>query len=235
MDICHGLLLPKKQSGIVDPYWDNVVLFLKGNGTNNSTNIIDDSPSPKTVTVNGNTKISTAQSKYGGSSILFDGTGDFLSLPATGDMHFTTEPFTWEGWFRFSSLSSTSMALISTARANAGGNFGHFFSATSGEARLRDWVSFNGAGKVGTVINTWQHIACTKSSTTANVWINGVKGSAGTFTATNTPHTDFLIGRVFNNGGFAIDFNGYMNFIRITKGVIRYTTDFNPETDTYMN
>jgi hypothetical protein len=63
-----------------DPYYGNVSLLLRGNGTNGSTTIIDSSPSPKTVTAFGNAQISTAQSKFGGSSIAFDGTGDYLDV-----------------------------------------------------------------------------------------------------------------------------------------------------------
>jgi hypothetical protein len=57
----------------VDLNRSNVSLLLHGNGTNGSTTITDNSPSPKTVTAVGNAQISTAQSKYGGGSIAFDG------------------------------------------------------------------------------------------------------------------------------------------------------------------
>jgi hypothetical protein len=63
----------------VDPVFNNVSLLLHGNGTNGSTTITDNSPTPKTVTAVGNAQISTAQSKFGGASIAFDGTGDYLT------------------------------------------------------------------------------------------------------------------------------------------------------------
>ena len=63
-----------------DPYFNNVSLLLRGNGINGSTTIIDESATPKTVTVYGNAQISTAQSKFGGASIYLDGTGDYLGL-----------------------------------------------------------------------------------------------------------------------------------------------------------
>jgi hypothetical protein len=47
----------------------SVSLLLHGNGTNGSTTITDNSPSPKTVTAVGNAQISTAQSKFGGASM----------------------------------------------------------------------------------------------------------------------------------------------------------------------
>jgi len=48
-------------------------LLLHGDGVNNSTTIIDSSSVPKTVTALGDARISTAQSKFGVSSIFFDG------------------------------------------------------------------------------------------------------------------------------------------------------------------
>lgn len=61
--------------------------MIRGNGENNSQDIRDDWS--KLITVDGNAKISTAQSKFNGSSIYFDGNGDRLSFslqsaPGTG-------------------------------------------------------------------------------------------------------------------------------------------------------
>jgi hypothetical protein len=64
----------------VDEEFGNVSLLLHGDGTNGSTTIVDSSSSPKAVTAVGDAQISTAQSKFGGSSIAFDGTGDYLSI-----------------------------------------------------------------------------------------------------------------------------------------------------------
>ena len=63
-------------AGPPDPDFANVSLLLHGDGTNGSTTIVDSSSSSKTVTAVGDAQISTAQSKFGGSSIYFDGTGD---------------------------------------------------------------------------------------------------------------------------------------------------------------
>ena len=80
-----------------DPFFANVSLLLHGDGTNGSTTIVDSSPSPKTVTAVGDAKISTAQSKFGGASIGFDGSGDSLAAPASIS-HFGTGDFTIELW-----------------------------------------------------------------------------------------------------------------------------------------
>ena len=94
--------------GATDPYFSNVSLLLHGDGTNGSTTIIDSSPLPKTVTAFGNAQISTAQSKFGGSSIAFDGTGDSLTIPAitfAGD-------FTLEAWLYKTARSASGYSVL---------------------------------------------------------------------------------------------------------------------------
>ena len=92
----------------VDEYYASVSLLLYGNGTNGSTTITDNSPSPKTVTAVGNAQISTAQSKFGGASIAFDGTGDFITVPDSSAfvLGLSNEPYTVEFWFFRNQTSS---------------------------------------------------------------------------------------------------------------------------------
>jgi hypothetical protein len=84
-----------------DPYRSQVSLLLHGDGTNGSTTIVDSSPSPKTVTAVGDAQISTAQSKFGGASIAFDGNGDYLDASSSNQYAIGTEDFTVEGWVYF--------------------------------------------------------------------------------------------------------------------------------------
>ena len=62
---------------MADANYENVVLLLHANGVNGSTQIRDERG--HAVTCNGNAAISTTQSKFGGSSLGFDGTGDFTA------------------------------------------------------------------------------------------------------------------------------------------------------------
>ena len=62
---------------------DDLYLLLHGNGTDASTDIIDSSTYANIVTIFDNIQIDTAQSVFGGSSLLFDGTGYYLTIPNT--------------------------------------------------------------------------------------------------------------------------------------------------------
>ena len=66
-----------------DPYYSAVSLLLPMDGTNGSTTFTDSSLNGLTVTAVGNAQISTTQSKYGGASGYFDGTGDYCQFPQT--------------------------------------------------------------------------------------------------------------------------------------------------------
>ena len=82
-----------------------IVLAIPMDGANNDTTFTDKSAtikgsgSAKTITRYGDTKTSTAQSKYYGSSGYFDGTGDYLQVANNVDLQFGTGDFTIEGWF----------------------------------------------------------------------------------------------------------------------------------------
>ncbi|MEJ0012775.1 MAG: hypothetical protein WDM94_09155 [Bauldia sp.] len=60
------------------------------------TTFVDSSASGRTITANGNAQVDTAQAKFGGASALFDGAGDYLTVPASADFNFGTGDFTVE-------------------------------------------------------------------------------------------------------------------------------------------
>src|SRR5690554_1699309 len=97
-----GLLVPVTgwNPKEVDPYFASVVLLLHGDGTDGSTTITDNSGSAHSPTVNGNSQIDTAESQFGGASVLFDGSGDYLEYADSADWDFGTGDFTVEFWMR---------------------------------------------------------------------------------------------------------------------------------------
>jgi len=101
--IGRGFGVEKTLIGVGDIYGDNVGLLLHFTGADNSTSITDSSKTPKSVAVVGGAKISTARSKWGGSSLLVDGNGDAASVSGlvigSGD-------FTIEGWIYVESPAS---------------------------------------------------------------------------------------------------------------------------------
>jgi hypothetical protein len=213
-------------AGPTDPNFANVSLLLHGDGTNGSTTIIDNSPSPKTVTAVGNAQISTAQSKFGGASMYFDGNGDSLSLPLDNSLAFGSGEFTFEFWlFR----NASSLFIILDTRSIGGSPSSQIivFINSNGEIQVGE-SAVNRLSGGSTTINSWNHYALVRdSSNVVTGYINGV--SVGTwstslnFTLGSAPR----IGSTVNNT-FYLD--GYIDDLRITKGVARYTSNFTPPT-----
>lgn len=220
-----------------DPYGDNVVLYLKGNGDNNSTNIVDSSPNPKTITRFGDTKISTAQSKYGGSSIFFNGNTDFLTSPANSIWHIHNTLCTIEGFVYLSAFPDDTafkgyFFIVGTQDPSVHNGWG--ISVDKSGKLL--W-SNNGVSTSPTIssipLNKWTHFAFVNLGATGQFYIDGIQQPI-----VNTAHTNNLnilkIGALNNTSGYLYRLNGYLDSLRITGGISRYTANFNPETDTYL-
>jgi hypothetical protein len=169
-------------------------------------------------------KISTTQSKYGGTSMFFDGTGDYLSIPSNPILNFGTGDFTLEAWVNPASLAGDWFIISSTG---AGGLFFGYrqSSAPQGFGWGQTGVAWDYVVASGTV-NTWQHVAVTRSGTSMRLFVNGIQqGSTQTIsTSYNLSTTSTTVG----SQGSSYLLNGYIDDLRVTKGYARYTGNFTP-------
>lgn len=220
-----------------DSYWNEVVLALHMDGTNGSTTFTDTSTSTKTVTAAGNAQISTAQSKFGGASGLFDGTGDYLSIPTSADFAFGSGAFTIEGYFYFSSVAGEK-GLISSFTANEGWNIR--YSASNGGIRSVFVVSagvFDATNIAWVpVVNTWYHLAFVRQGNSYYVFVNGTQiGTTFTFVnAITIPNSNVACTVGTSQTVPSSDFNGHIDDLRITKAA-RYVANFTPPAATFSD
>ena len=227
-------IITGREAGPADPYIGNVSLLLHGDGDNGSTTIVDSSPSPKTVTAVGNAQISTAQSKFGGASIAFDGNSDYFSVPSSVDFEFGSGDFTIE-FFAYINSYATIAAFISRSMWN-GGNGGTPWIVVALNGKINFFATDNStgtwgvdrAGNVSAPAGQWNHIAVVRNGSSFNVYVNGVAGTAKTFAGVIQSSTSSLISGVYNNTLGSV--NGYIDDLRITKGIARYTANFTPPT-----
>jgi hypothetical protein len=229
-----GFLGSVNSGFVFDPNFANVSLLLHGDGTNGSTTITDNSPSPKTMTAVGNAQISTAQSKFGGAGILFDGSGDRITTPSNSDFAFGTGDFTVEAWVRevarvqYAALIeigdhlTSGIIFLTNGGTSANGRIGIY----CGNAGGNGFFGFQIAGS----LNNWNHIAYIRSSGQLTCYVNGIGGSSVSFTFNHTSTSTVTIGSRAGGTGGNYDFNGYIDDLRITKGVARYTANFTPPT-----
>jgi len=218
-----------------DPDFANVSLLLHGDGTNGSTTIIDSSPTPKTVTAVGNAQISTTQSKFGGASMYLDGSGDYLSIPDDTSLHLGSDNFTFEFW---TYLNSTTAPFINKQVPGQTGPRYFYFYLSGGSLSL--WATSNGStwdvsenfafGNTALSTGQWYHIALVRNGTEIAAYVNGIKSpnTITTSAAINDGNTGpLIIGADILFGAYQ---NAYIDDLRITKGVARYTSNFTPPT-----
>ena len=69
-------------------------LMIHSNTFNGDTIFTDSSSYPHTITAHGDVHHSSSQAKFGGTSIHFDGSGDYLGVPDHPNWNFGTQDFT---------------------------------------------------------------------------------------------------------------------------------------------
>jgi len=220
---------------------DNTLLLLHMNGTDGSTYFEDDNGVGRSavgVSALGNAQVDTAQSKFGGASATFDGTGDYLQVPYSSDFHWNSGDFTIEFWIRTNSThSSTVPPTIGMMNPTTGLNYWSFGVDNN---NLLEFYYFNGStvSVVGsTTISTavWHHVAMTyrSSNNTIKLWLNGTNEVSATVSGTPQFTTygaiPVTIGQ-YNNVGF----NGHLDEIRISN-TRRYTSNFTTASVPHVN
>ena len=160
-------------------------------------------------------------------SVEFDGSGDYLQTPDSEIFSMGTNDYTIEGWFYFTTLSSTQRLFGQRAsdaselqmllETNSSGELTYYFSISS---------SKNVGGVVATKVNTWHHIAVVRKDLVHTLYVDGVS------VATNSTDTGSLDNRaqpfsIGRQGNYTSDaFNGHISNFRICKGTAVYTSDF---------
>ena len=177
----------------------------------------------------GDAKLSHAVSKFGGTSMYFDGTGDCLLAPSSPNFDFGTGDFTIEMWINFTNVTSTWQAIIGRAYTLTGGWRLYKNDANN---QLR-WYN-SGTPLISTTgstlaNNTWGHIAVVRNNGTTTIYIDGVnRGSASDSTNYNPGNYAVEIGKGVVTSEYPV--TGYIDDLRITKGYARYTSNFTAPT-----
>ena len=196
-------------------------------GTN--TGIQDQTGKNDIITV-GSAKTQSNTVKYGTGAMYFDGSTSYAYLPPNNLYSFGSGDFTIEAWVNLGATSSIQPVCQSDI-VGVSTNNKWFFSYTSST------LVFNTHGSGGftnsipwtPTIGTWYHVAVTRASGTMKMFINGV---SGTVTTTGTPSGYSLSQNGISVGGMSTPYylTGYIDDLRITNGVARYTANFTPPT-----
>ena len=220
-----------------DPYWNNVTLLL-----NNTSGVLTDSSqynhNVSNQNLNGSSSVITSTGQLLNPSVTpssyYDG---YSYLQAPYGVGLGSGDYTVEGWFYLTSYTglhvnqslelfmirnSVSTEFFVGYGGDADSNFGKM-NFVVGDTYPTDY------SKQPTLpLNTWTHIAATRTGSLNTLWVNG--SSTLTLNYSGDPNysgAHFCIGyaeyHVYDS-----PFRGYANQIRVTQGVCRYTSTFTP-------
>jgi hypothetical protein len=217
---------------VTDPQFYLTTLLLHGDGTNNQTNhsFIDSSNNAYSLTRGGNATQGTFSpfSPVGWSN-YFDGTGDYLTVPATDQFAFGTGAWTVEFWvypLAYGSsvaggqLFGTVNGASSGYSINLGTSNSTFRIISNATGTWADNLQVSSGG--GPTLNTWSHMAIVRNGANLSIYKDGTR-VANTSSATSWNFTGSIgvIGR-FNDGSITREFNGYLSNLRVVKGSAVY-------------
>jgi hypothetical protein len=223
-----------------DVYFPQTKLLLPFDGANGATTTSDLSDSNISVTFNGNAQLSTAQSKFGGSSLYLDGgTSSGVSIASNSGLSLSGD-FTIEMWIKTSTTSSDSNTrrIFQTGPVGAATDLGLLLGKSS--ANHSGYISvytstWNIDGSIDAADDNWNHVAIIRSGSGVKLFVNGNQSGS-----TWTTSQDFSSG---GSAGIDLGYNssagvgryvGYIDDFRITKGIARYTSSFTPPTTAHL-
>jgi hypothetical protein len=200
--------------------------------------IIDNTAKNVLETV-GNAQISTSVKKFGTGSLAFDGTGDYLTSYSSTNFEVGSGDFTLEAWLYptsyngFFGKNTTADHKYFKVDIQSDGTITFYVTNTGSSWQI------NSSSSAGVwELNTWWHFAIVRSGTSFKVYKNGTQiisatMSGSVYTTTNAP---FILGATALPGFAYIQvYSGYIDDLRITKGVARYTANFTAPTAAFAD
>ena len=222
--------------GAGSTYYDNLVLAMPFNA---ATGFADVSSRNRNPGVYGNTTISTAQSKYYGSSVgpFSRSSAPYLSIADQSDFEFDSGNFTIECWIYLSNSIQQYEGIISKpGNSDAQGwmiykevqNNNIQFLATVGSSS--GWQVVLIFGTSSTLSNQWNHYAVVRNGNIFTAYLNGSAVQSQTVSGSIVNNNGPLeIGRYIRfPGNITYGFDGYLQDLRIYKGIAKYTGTFTP-------
>lgn len=221
-----------------DPYWGNVVLLLGFDGVDAATSFADESSrahgSPTFV---GNAQLDTAQKKFGESSLLLDGTGDYASYSDHDDWSFGAGDFTMECFARFAVTPANLMLLSKYSTSASSAEYFLLLGTDITFLWFDPTDTFHSITAVtpGVVQDQWYHVAVDRVAGHLRLYLDGavmaVDAASPDLKDGPIPNFTFDIGRRNHTNPFY--WNGWVDEVRLTKGVARYAGAFTPSTSKF--
>lgn len=225
------LRIVSAEDAAYDPLRLSVVTQLPFDGADAATATTDRGQvlRAKQVTPEGQATVSAAQTKYLPQSIVFDGASDRVTSPAHLDFALGTGDFTIDLWMYTTNggHGGADAALIQIGEYNQTGMLRIICNGTDNPGKLavlgyRSSNPFTIIAVAGTFSNdAWHHIELVRQAGVFTLYLDGTSYGTGT----PSPAYPLTQGAVYVGND---SYSGYMDEVRITKGVARHTSGFTP-------
>ena len=238
----HGVLA-SLAGRITDAFFRYVSLLLNTTSTNGAQNntFLDSSTNNFTVTRNGDTTQGSFNPYMpsGYWSGYFDGTGDYLTIADNAAFEFASGDLTAEAWIYITGYSSVSTSVIFAKNSDIS-NLGFYLllSGTTSSFTTISWYQYYSGttaeisnGSFTFALNTWYHVAATKSGGNVRIFVNGTQvntTAAFTQSQSNSAAPVSVGGQPYVSNNYF--FTGYISSARLVKGTAVYTSAFTPPT-----
>jgi hypothetical protein len=245
-DANEMLVLAAGASGNIqagDRDWSSVSFLANFDGDDADAFYTSEDDALRTATFVSTAQLDTAQFKFGTASLLLDGISDYVTFPDSADWEFGSGDFTLECDVRFNGdPSGGGTQTFLTHWQSDGDDRSWLFGYIGADDELRVTTSSDGtnggniltAGAWNPVGEQWYHIAASRSGDDMRLFVDGVQVGAGTDGNNIHPNAEPLMIGALDAFGPIVNFvDGWIDNVRITKGVARYTVDFTPPTEAY--
>jgi hypothetical protein len=207
-----------------DPYaWKNFLALPLVGSDGDVSNQINSGSTTKVMTSVGNAAASSDTSNFYNGSFEFDGTGDGITCPDNTDFEFGSGDFTVECWVKQDDTSGFDVFV----GKYGGSSDGEFIVGKNGNTPTFYWQDSSGNANINATNFTgntsqWYHMACVREGDVFTMYINGVcENSTTDATTIKTTSNKLTIG--IENDQSSSPFDGYIQDVRIYKGVSKYS------------
>jgi hypothetical protein len=187
--------------------------------TNFTNAAIQDKTGRNVLETGGNARVVNGVKKFGSGAIAFDGSGDYLLGKSSENYQFRTGDFTIEFWL-YRDGNNVYQTIADTRASGTATPWAVLLNSSNQPYIL---ITSDLTSTISVPLQTWTHVAISRSSGTLRIFVDGVQGYSNTHTNDINPTGSLYIGRTVDNQYY---FDGYIDDLRITKGVARYTVDF---------
>jgi hypothetical protein len=215
------------------PPTSNIIALLHFAGTDGATTFVDSSLYQHNFSFFPAGEIDNAQSKFGGTSALINGTTATILGPSINfeNFAFGTAAFTVDFWVRHASV--TGFQIYYDGRGTAATALA-IYKNTDHTVRVSVNATDQITGTTVVAIDTWYHVAVTRSGTNTRLFINGTQ-EGSTWTTDSTNYTSASNRPLIGADGVPNPMNGWLEEVRVLKGEAAWTSNFTSPSAAYTD